>query len=101
MFHVQSSTELLYAINHFSFQYASHRSALPYMSLPFNQHTTTGFKFHNFQAQTLQITEVPIIGIGQLLVLLLIIGIGQIVGWYRPIVVYTIGSTSFYFYYQT
>ena len=50
----------------------------------------------------LQIRDAQIIGIGRLSAVLLIIGISQLVRWYRPIVVYTVGKYKFFlnFYYQ-
>jgi len=45
-------------------------------------------------------TYAPIIGICRLSAILPIIGIGRLVRWYRPIVVYTVDKYKFYFYYQ-
>ena len=41
--------------------------------------------------------DAPIIGIGQLSVILPVIGIAWLVCWYQPIVVYTIGKYRFLF----
>jgi len=39
--------------------------------------------------------DAPIIGKGQLLAVLPIIGIGQLARWYQPIVIYTTGKYKF------